>query len=153
MRFCNCTAKLESKAKAVCQTACVTCSLYFTHSSTAAQQHCRRVSTVSIDIKQTNKTLSVPTHLPGATLLSGSDDTRVCIWDVESRQCRTVVDTGHSANIFCVRYLPNTGADNPLPPLLPGCNKDMVRVFSPALLTRCTGCPHRRRCDSNVCGR
>jgi len=36
----------------------------------------------------------------------------VCVWDVESRECRAVVDTGHSANIFCVRYLPNTGADN-----------------------------------------
>jgi WD40 repeat protein len=58
------------------------------------------------------QTLSVQTHLAGATLLSGSDDTRVCVWDVESRECRAVVDTGHSANIFCVRYLPNTGADN-----------------------------------------
>ncbi|KAK9835390.1 hypothetical protein WJX81_006845 [Elliptochloris bilobata] len=45
----------------------------------------------------------------GDTLLSGSDDTRVCIWDVDTRQCRAVLDTGHSANIFCVRYMPNTG--------------------------------------------
>ena len=45
----------------------------------------------------------------GDTLLSGSDDTRVCIWDTNTLRCRTVLDTGHSANIFCVRYMPNTG--------------------------------------------
>ena len=52
--------------------------------------------------------MSVRTRL-GETLLSGSDDTRVCIWDTNTLRCRTVLDTGHSANIFCVRYMPNTG--------------------------------------------
>ena len=50
----------------------------------------------------------------GATLLTGSDDTRVCIWNVlEAREGlrapAAIIDTGHGANIFCVRYMPATG--------------------------------------------
>ena len=46
----------------------------------------------------------------GHTLLSGSDDTRLGIWDVETRQLRSALRTGHHANIFCTRYMPGTGA-------------------------------------------
>ncbi|KAI9466991.1 WD40 repeat-like protein [Lactarius psammicola] len=49
----------------------------------------------------------------GAILLSGSDDTTVCVWRTETGEtirhtlrCQSVVDTGHSWNIFSVKTLP-----------------------------------------------
>ncbi len=46
----------------------------------------------------------------GDTLLSGSDDTLMAVWDVERRKLRGSVRTGHSANIFCTKHMPATGA-------------------------------------------
>lgn len=49
----------------------------------------------------------------GAILLSGSDDTTVCVWRTETGEtirhtlrCQGIVDTGHSWNIFSVKMLP-----------------------------------------------
>lgn len=49
----------------------------------------------------------------GAILLSGSDDTTVCVWKTETGEtirhtlrCQSIVDTGHSWNIFSVKMLP-----------------------------------------------
>jgi WD40 repeat protein len=49
--------------------------------------------------------------VPGAgdTLLSGSDDTQLGIWDVATHK-KSAMQTGHSANIFCTRFMPGTGA-------------------------------------------
>eukprot|EP00899_Mesostigma_viride_P026508 jgi/Mesvir1/7041/Mv26570-RA.1 len=44
----------------------------------------------------------------GNLLVSGSDDTTVCIWDVQRRKLQASYETGHSANIFCTRFLPGT---------------------------------------------
>eukprot|EP01116_Phalansterium_solitarium_P012000 TRINITY_DN27921_c0_g1_i1.p1 TRINITY_DN27921_c0_g1~~TRINITY_DN27921_c0_g1_i1.p1 ORF type:complete len:764 (+),score=251.43 TRINITY_DN27921_c0_g1_i1:179-2470(+) len=46
----------------------------------------------------------------GEWLVSGSDDTRVCIWDYRRRKLRGAIDTGHTANIFCTKFMP--GSDN-----------------------------------------
>ena len=45
----------------------------------------------------------------GETLLSGSDDTLMGVWDVERRRLRCSVRTGHTANIFCTKHMPATG--------------------------------------------
>jgi hypothetical protein len=45
----------------------------------------------------------------GDTLLSGSDDVVLGVWDVERRRLRASLRTGHHANIFCVKYMPATG--------------------------------------------
>ena len=45
----------------------------------------------------------------GGTLLSGSDDTLMGVWDVERRKLRCSVRTGHTANIFCTKHMPATG--------------------------------------------
>jgi WD repeat-containing protein 42A len=45
----------------------------------------------------------------GDLLVSGSDDTKICIWDYhEGGRLRTKIDSGHTANIFCTRFMPNT---------------------------------------------
>ncbi|BDA50285.1 probable DDB1- and CUL4-associated factor 6 [Coccomyxa sp. Obi] len=45
----------------------------------------------------------------GDTLLSGSDDTLMGVWDVERRKLRCSLRTGHTANIFCTKHMPATG--------------------------------------------
>ncbi|KAL2649169.1 hypothetical protein R1flu_017297 [Riccia fluitans] len=47
----------------------------------------------------------------GSLLLSGSDDTKVNIWDYGSRKLVHDIHTGHSANIFCTKFMPETGDD------------------------------------------
>ncbi len=40
----------------------------------------------------------------GSLLASGSDDTRLLLWDVAQRRQRAAFITGHTFNIFCARY-------------------------------------------------
>ncbi|KAH7297874.1 hypothetical protein KP509_25G016700 [Ceratopteris richardii] len=47
----------------------------------------------------------------GSMLLSGSDDTRVNLWDYSSRKLLHSIDSGHLANIFCVKFIPETCDD------------------------------------------
>lgn len=47
----------------------------------------------------------------GSMLLSGSDDTRVNLWDYSNRKLIHSIATGHSTNIFCVKFLPETCDD------------------------------------------
>eukprot|EP00250_Pteridium_aquilinum_P006788 c16632_g1_i1 orf=293-2560(+) len=47
----------------------------------------------------------------GSMLLSGSDDTRVNLWDYSNRKLVHSIDSGHSANIFCVKFVPETCDD------------------------------------------
>lgn len=42
-------------------------------------------------------------------LASASDDTTVCLWDVASQSLKTDIQTGHSLNIFGVRFMPHSG--------------------------------------------
>lgn len=51
----------------------------------------------------------------GAILLSGSDDTTVRVWKTETGEtirhtlsCQSIIDTGHSLNIFSVKMLPQS---------------------------------------------
>ncbi|XP_022133751.1 WD and tetratricopeptide repeats protein 1 isoform X3 [Momordica charantia] len=44
----------------------------------------------------------------GSLLISGSDDTRINIWSYSGRKLLHSVDTGHSANIFCTKFVPET---------------------------------------------
>ncbi|CAL0327345.1 unnamed protein product [Lupinus luteus] len=44
----------------------------------------------------------------GSLLISGSDDTRINIWNYSDRKLLHSIDTGHSANIFCTKFVPET---------------------------------------------
>ncbi|KAF5955347.1 hypothetical protein HYC85_008203 [Camellia sinensis] len=44
----------------------------------------------------------------GSLLISGSDDTRVNIYSYSSRKLLHSIETGHSANIFCTKFVPET---------------------------------------------
>lgn len=44
----------------------------------------------------------------GTLLASGSDDTRLIVWDYATKQPREVVETGHRLNIFAVCFVPGT---------------------------------------------
>ncbi|KAL0392379.1 UNVERIFIED_CONTAM: hypothetical protein Sradi_2460700 [Sesamum radiatum] len=44
----------------------------------------------------------------GSLLMSGSDDTRLNIWSYSSRKLLHSIETGHSANIFCTKFIPET---------------------------------------------
>eukprot|EP00252_Welwitschia_mirabilis_P009498 TRINITY_DN22138_c0_g1_i1.p1 TRINITY_DN22138_c0_g1~~TRINITY_DN22138_c0_g1_i1.p1 ORF type:complete len:760 (-),score=168.67 TRINITY_DN22138_c0_g1_i1:306-2585(-) len=64
-------------------------------------------------------------NLKGSLLVSGSDDARVNIWTYESRKLLHSIDTGHSANIFCCKFVPETGDDI----VVSGAGDAEVRVF------------------------
>ncbi|KAF3776640.1 WD and tetratricopeptide repeats protein 1 [Nymphaea thermarum] len=44
----------------------------------------------------------------GSLLISGSDDARVNIWSYASKSLVCSIGTGHSANIFCTKFVPAT---------------------------------------------
>ncbi|KAK9271061.1 hypothetical protein L1049_026650 [Liquidambar formosana] len=44
----------------------------------------------------------------GSLLISGSDDTRINIWSYPSHKLLHCIETGHSANIFCTKFIPET---------------------------------------------
>ncbi|ORY26663.1 WD40-repeat-containing domain protein [Naematelia encephala] len=80
----------------------------------------------------------------GSTLLSGSDDKRICIWGADSSPSPSssssphpmkiveTIATGHRANIFSARFLPNTST-----PTIVSCAGDRdVRVFEVERLSR-----------------
>lgn len=45
----------------------------------------------------------------GNRLASGSDDTCIGLWDVDQGKLLRMTPTGHTANIFCVKFLPQSG--------------------------------------------
>jgi WD and tetratricopeptide repeat-containing protein 1 len=78
----------------------------------------------------------------GSTLLSGSDDKRICIWASDPSASTSLsphpfklldtIATGHRANIFSAKYLPNTST-----PTIVSCAGDRdVRVFEVERLGR-----------------
>eukprot|EP00878_Enallax_costatus_P038337 GHUV01043543.1.p1 GENE.GHUV01043543.1~~GHUV01043543.1.p1 ORF type:complete len:183 (+),score=24.75 GHUV01043543.1:726-1274(+) len=55
-------------------------------------------------------------------MASGSDDLRLCLWDLQSSKPVTTIATGHSQNIFCARFMPTTGGSSQ--PLVATCAGD-----------------------------
>ncbi|XP_039050020.1 WD and tetratricopeptide repeats protein 1-like isoform X2 [Hibiscus syriacus] len=47
----------------------------------------------------------------GSLLISGSDDERINIWSYSGRKLLHSIETGHSANIFCTKFIPQTSDD------------------------------------------
>ncbi|CAK7347224.1 unnamed protein product [Dovyalis caffra] len=51
---------------------------------------------------------SIAWNSKGSLLISGSDDTRMNIWSYTGQKLLHSIDTGHSANIFCTKFVPET---------------------------------------------
>ncbi|KAJ1298462.1 hypothetical protein BS78_01G455500 [Paspalum vaginatum] len=67
----------------------------------------------------------------GSLLISGSDDTRINIWSYNNRELVHDIDTGHSANIFCTKFVPETCDDV----VVSGAGDAEVRVFNMSRLS------------------
>ncbi|XP_057427167.1 protein ALTERED SEED GERMINATION 2 [Lotus japonicus] len=68
----------------------------------------------------------------GSMLISGSDDTRINIWSYSSKKLLHSIDTGHSANIFCTKFVPETSDEL----VVSGAGDAEVRLFN---LSRLSG--------------
>ncbi|CAI0467739.1 unnamed protein product [Linum tenue] len=62
----------------------------------------------------------------GSLLISGSDDTRMNIWSYVGRKLLLSIDTGHSANIFCTKFIPETSDEL----VVSGAGDAEVRLFN-----------------------
>ncbi|KAL6649363.1 hypothetical protein ACP70R_013587 [Stipagrostis hirtigluma subsp. patula] len=67
----------------------------------------------------------------GSLLLSGSDDTRINIWSYDNRELLHGIDTGHSANIFCTKFVPERCDEV----VASGAGDAEVRVFNMSRLS------------------
>nr|CAB3496849.1 unnamed protein product [Digitaria exilis] len=67
----------------------------------------------------------------GSLLISGSDDTRINIWSYNNREMLRGIDTGHSANIFCTKFVPETCDEV----VVSGAGDAEVRVFNMSRLS------------------
>ncbi|ONK75623.1 uncharacterized protein A4U43_C03F18830 [Asparagus officinalis] len=72
----------------------------------------------------------------GTLLISGSDDMRINIWSYSDRKLIHSIDTGHSSNIFCTKFVPETCDEL----VVSGAGDAEVRLFN---LSR----SRRRGCD------
>ncbi|XP_011622171.1 WD and tetratricopeptide repeats protein 1 isoform X1 [Amborella trichopoda] len=61
----------------------------------------------------------------GSLLVSGSDDAQINIWSYANQNLLHSIDTGHSANIFCTKFIPETGDEL----VASGAGDREVRVF------------------------
>ncbi|KAL7127712.1 hypothetical protein ABFS83_14G269600 [Erythranthe nasuta] len=62
----------------------------------------------------------------GSLLISGSDDTQLNIWSYSSRKLMQSIETGHSANIFCAKFVPETSDEL----VVSGAADAEVRLFN-----------------------
>lgn len=62
----------------------------------------------------------------GSLLVSGSDDLKVNVWDYSSRKLLHSVETGHTANIFCTKFVPETSDEL----VVSGAGDAEVRLFN-----------------------
>ncbi|OVA01813.1 WD40 repeat [Macleaya cordata] len=62
----------------------------------------------------------------GSLLISGSDDTQINIWSYSSRKLLHSIETGHSANIFCTKFVPETSDEL----VVSGAGDAEVRLFN-----------------------
>ncbi|KAF3668551.1 putative pentatricopeptide repeat-containing protein-like [Capsicum annuum] len=75
----------------------------------------------------------------GSLLISGSDDTRMNIWSYSGHKLLHSIETGHSANIFCTKFVPETSDEL----VVSGAGDAEVRLFH---LSHLKG----RGCDDNT---
>ncbi|EOY15397.1 WD and tetratricopeptide repeat protein, putative isoform 4 [Theobroma cacao] len=68
----------------------------------------------------------------GSLLISGSDDARINIWSYSGRKLLHSIETGHSANIFCTKFIPETSDEL----VVSGAGDAEVRLFN---LSRLSG--------------
>ncbi|KAK1554014.1 hypothetical protein Q3G72_006646 [Acer saccharum] len=68
----------------------------------------------------------------GSLLISGSDDTRINIWSYSTRKLLHSIETGHTTNIFCTKFIPETSDEL----VVSGAGDAEVRLFN---LSRCSG--------------
>lgn len=62
----------------------------------------------------------------GSLLLSGSDDTRINLWNYANLELMHSIETGHAANIFCTKFVPETGDEL----VVSGAGDAEVRLFN-----------------------
>ncbi|XVF39609.1 hypothetical protein PTKIN_Ptkin01aG0047400 [Pterospermum kingtungense] len=62
----------------------------------------------------------------GSLLISGSDDARINIWSYSSQKLLHSIETGHSANIFCTKFIPETSDEL----VVSGAADAEVRLFN-----------------------
>jgi WD40 repeat protein len=68
----------------------------------------------------------VSVFISGTLLASGSDDTNICLWSQPRNQLLIKFPTGHTANIFCVKFMPGTGAFQKYLQRPSWCNSDQL---------------------------
>ncbi|XP_051118089.1 protein ALTERED SEED GERMINATION 2 isoform X2 [Andrographis paniculata] len=68
----------------------------------------------------------------GSMLISGSDDTQLNIWSYSSRKLMHSIETGHSSNIFCTKFIPETSDEL----VVSGAGDAEVRLFNLSRLKR-----------------
>ncbi|KAK5832040.1 protein ALTERED SEED GERMINATION 2-like [Gossypium arboreum] len=62
----------------------------------------------------------------GSLLISGSDDALINIWSYSGRKLLHSIETGHSANIFCTKFIPETSDEL----VASGAGDAEVRLFN-----------------------
>ncbi|AES73199.2 putative transcription factor WD40-like family [Medicago truncatula] len=62
----------------------------------------------------------------GSLLVSGSDDTRINVWSYAGQKLVHSIDTGHTANIFCTKFIPETSDEL----VASGAGDAEVRLFN-----------------------
>ncbi|KAK9109088.1 hypothetical protein Sjap_017148 [Stephania japonica] len=62
----------------------------------------------------------------GSLLISGSDDTQINIWNYPGLKLLHSIETGHSANIFCTKFVPETSDEL----VASGAGDAEVRLFN-----------------------
>ncbi|KAL3619623.1 hypothetical protein CASFOL_034535 [Castilleja foliolosa] len=68
----------------------------------------------------------------GSMLISGSDDTQINIWSYATQKLMHSIETGHSANIFCTKFIPETSDEL----VVSGAADAEVRLFNLSRLRR-----------------
>ncbi|XP_072993028.1 protein ALTERED SEED GERMINATION 2 [Typha latifolia] len=62
----------------------------------------------------------------GSLLISGSDDKRINIWSYANKGLLHTIETGHSTNIFCTKFIPETSDEL----VVSGAGDAEVRLFN-----------------------
>ncbi|CAI9116186.1 OLC1v1017273C2 [Oldenlandia corymbosa var. corymbosa] len=69
---------------------------------------------------------SIAWNAEGSLLISGSDDTNINIWSYASGKLLHSIETGHSTNIFCTKFVPETSDEL----VVSGAGDAEVRLFN-----------------------
>ncbi|XP_021743634.1 WD and tetratricopeptide repeats protein 1-like isoform X1 [Chenopodium quinoa] len=98
------------------------------------QMHSSMVRRLSLEREMEGHTGCVNTiawNSTGSLLISGSDDTQINIWRYSDRKLLNCIDTGHSTNIFCTKFIPETSDEK----VASGAGDAEVRVFNISYLS------------------